>query len=146
MTELPLQPESIMIREFRSADTARVTSIWEQVFPDDRPHNQPAKVIRDKISVQDNLFFVAEEERRVTGTVLAGYDGHRGWLYTIAVDPTAHRTGTGKKLVERALEALKARGCTKVNLQIRTDNSQVVQFYERLGFKLEERISMGKLL
>jgi ribosomal protein S18 acetylase RimI-like enzyme len=134
------------IREFKPADSAEVISIWEQVFPDDRPHNQPAKVIHDKISVQDNLFFVAEHERKVIGTVLAGYDGHRGWLYSVAVDPDAHRTGTGKNLVDHALGALKAKGCSKVNLQIRTDNSQVVQFYESLGFELEERISMGKLL
>jgi len=134
------------VREFNPADTTAVIKIWEQVFPDDRPHNQPAKVIRDKISARDNLFFVAEHERRVIGTVLAGYDGHRGWLYSVAVDPAAHRAGTGKNLVDHALTALKARGCSKVNLQIRADNSQVVQFYERLGFKLEERISMGKLL
>jgi ribosomal protein S18 acetylase RimI-like enzyme len=134
------------IREFKTADEEDVISIWEQVLPNDRPHNRPAKVIRDKVRAQDNLFFVAEEAQRVIGTIIAGYDGHRGWLYSVAVHPDAHGTGAGKNLVDHALDALKARGCTKVNLQIRANNSQVVQFYERLGFTLEDRISMGKLL
>ena len=77
---------------------------------------------------------------------MAGYDGHRGWLYAVAVDRNVRRVGVGAKLVEHAVRHLQAIGCVKVNLQIRANNSEVVDFYKALGFKVEDRISMGKLL
>lgn len=75
-----------------------------------------------------------------------GYDGHRGWLYTVAVRPDVQRRGIGRALVQRAEESLAALGCPKVNLQVMTSNAAVVGFYERLGYGVEERISMGKSL
>ncbi len=77
---------------------------------------------------------------------MAGYDGHRGWLYAIAVDPARQRNGIGTKLVLHAEAALGKLGCRKVNLQMRTDNQKVSAFYRRLGYAAEDRISMGKLL
>ena len=89
------------------------------------------------------MLFVATEADTVVGTVMAGYDGHRGWLYTVAVSPERRRCGIGTALVRHAVGALCAAGCAKVNLQIRATNLEVRGFYESLGFEAEERLSMG---
>ncbi len=136
----------MIIRTFREADSAAVAALWAEVFPDDPPHNAPAIVIPKKLAVQPELFFVAEGEGRIAGTVMAGYDGHRGWLYTVAVDPRLRRKGVGTALVRHAEAALLALGCPKVNLQVRASNAAVVAFYRSLGYAVEERISMGKRL
>ena len=77
----------MIVRVFREADADAVSALWREVFPDDPPHNAPPLVIQQKLRVQPELFFVAEEEETIAGTVLAGYDGHRGWLYAVAVNP-----------------------------------------------------------
>jgi ribosomal protein S18 acetylase RimI-like enzyme len=76
---------------------------------------------------------------------MAGYDGHRGWLYSVAVDQSKRRKGIGSKLVRHIVRALHDRGCIKINLQVRSANAAVVSFYGSLGFKVEDRISMGFL-
>ena len=108
-------------------------------------HNDPVFSIRQKVTVRDGLFFVAVDPG-VVGTVMAGYDGHRGWIYSLAVLPELQRRGVGAALVRHAEEALIARGCAKVNLQVVASNSAVVGFYEKLGYSVEPRISMGKRL
>jgi ribosomal protein S18 acetylase RimI-like enzyme len=135
-----------MIRVFRESDAEAVTALWREVFPDNPPHGAPALVIRQKLCVQPELFFVAVEQEEVVGTVLAGYDGHRGWLYAVAVSPRHRRRGVGAALVRHAEAALAALGCPKVNLQVRASNAGVVAFYQKLGFHVEERVSMGKHL
>ncbi len=79
-------------------------------------------------------------------TVMGGYDGHRGWIYSLAVDDHKRHRGIGTALVEKIEQSLKALGCLKVNLQVVGSNSGVVDFYEKLGFSVEDRISMGKRL
>jgi ribosomal protein S18 acetylase RimI-like enzyme len=97
--------------------------------------------------MDDGLFFVAEGPAgEVQGTVMAGYDGHRGWLYAVAVEPGLRQRGVGRALVEHACAELAARGCGKVNLQVREDSEAVAAFYEALGFVREPRISLGRLL
>ena len=145
LTAFHMNP-AMQIRLFNEQDTARVASLWREAFPDARPHNHPLTVIDSKLAIQDDLFFVAEEDSGVIGTIIAGYDGHRGWLYSVAVDPALRGRGTGKQLVHHAIDALKNLGCAKVNLQVRSDNNQVVAFYKSLGFDVEDRVSMGKLL
>ena len=135
------------IRKYQTADRAPLVELWQKVFPEDPPHNAPDAVISAKLAV-DDLIFVAEREADVdlAGACMAGYDGHRGWLYAVAVHPDARREGVGKALVLRAIDELKALGCIKINLQIRADNSEVAAFYQALGFSVEERLSMGVLL
>lgn len=94
----------------------------------------------------DDLIFIAEENGAVCGAAMAGYDGHRGWIYAVAVAPDMRRRGIGRGLVEASTHALHGVGCNKLNLQVRADNSEVVAFYESLGFVREPRISLGKLL
>jgi ribosomal protein S18 acetylase RimI-like enzyme len=134
----------VLIRSYRETDEESVAQLWSAVFQHPAPRNVPRSVIAQKLAIQRELLFVAEKEGSVVGTAMAEYDGHRGWLYTVAVRPDVQRRGIGRALVQRAEESLAALGCPKVNLQVMTSNAAVVGFYERLGYVVEERISMGK--
>jgi ribosomal protein S18 acetylase RimI-like enzyme len=135
-----------MIRTYEEGDHDQVVALWRRVFPNARPHNDPAKSIALKQREQPELLFVAVDDGRVIGTTMAGYDGHRGWLYHVAVDPDRQGGGIGTQLVRHAERLLAERGCVKVNLQVESDNGGVVSFYKRLGYDVEERVSMGRLL
>ena len=133
------------IRQFCESDRSDLIKLWNAVFPDDPSHNEPSKVIEAKLAI-DNLIFIAEHEGLIIGACMAGYDGHRGWLYAVAVCNEQRRSGVGSALVQHAIQALKVMGCIKVNLQIRATNTQVTTFYESLGFVIEERLSMGTFI
>ena len=134
------------IRPYREADEPEVAALWSAIFPEQRPWNQPARYIARKLAVQRELFLVGEIDGRVVATVVAGFDGVRGWAYHLAVAPANRRLGYGRAMMEAAEARLAALGCPKLNLQILGDNSAVARFYERLGYAVEERVSMGKLL
>jgi len=134
------------IRNYHSADRDSVISLWNSVFPGSTGHNDPGDSIDRKMAIDDSLLFVAAEGAAIVGAVIAGYDGHRGWIYSLAVDPEHRRCGIGRQLVCSAEQALQRLGCPKLNLQVRADNAEVVAFYQSLGFGVEERISMGKLV
>ena len=119
-------------------------ALWGEVLSDSAPHNDPAQVIRQKTAVERDLFYVAVVESTVIGTVMGGYDGHRGWGYSLAVTPNYQRQGVGSALMAHLEAALVQRGCLKINLQVRASNEEVVAFYEKLGYNVEERVSMGK--
>ena len=122
----------------------QVIQLWGDVLGYQSGHNAPALVIDKKLAVQDGLFFVALDAQTVVGTVLAGYDGHRGWLYSVAVHPAHQHKGIGSALVRHAEKALASRGCVKINLQIVQGNEAVTAFYAALGYAVEPRVSMGK--
>lgn len=124
----------------------QVIGLWETVFGYDTAHNAPSLAIDKKLAVQDGLFFVAIVEGVIVGTILAGYDGHRGWLYSVAVRPSHRNKGLGAALVNHAERALTERGCMKINLQITSGNEGVSAFYESLGYAVEKRVSMGKCI
>lgn len=123
-----------------------VIELWEAVFGYETAHNEPGRAIDKKLAVTDGLFFVALVDNAVVGTILAGYDGHRGWLYSVAVHPSHCGKGLGANLVHHAEHALSALGCMKINLQILSSNETVRAFYEHLGYSIEPRISMGKTI
>jgi len=133
------------IRKFEENDKAALIKLWQTVFPDDPPHNEPSTVIEAKLDV-DDLIFVAESNGAIIGACMVGYDGHRGWLYAVAVDPAYRRNGAGAKLVRYSLQVLRQLGCVKVNLQIRSTNTGVAEFYKSLGFNVEDRLSMGAFI
>jgi len=135
----------MQIRKYRQNDEDALVALWQTIFPDDPPHNAPRKVIAEKRKV-DDLIFVIEQDSTLIGACMAGYDGHRGWLYAVGVLPDYRRSGMGAALVEHTMAALEKIGCEKVNLQIRSTNTQVASFYNALGFKTEDRISMGRFL
>ena len=124
----------------------QVVRLWEQVFGYQAAHNSPALVIDKKLAVADGLFFVAVVEGVVVGTIMAGYDGHRGWIYSVAVHPDHRRQRIGTQLLSFAESQLTSRGCLKINLQIMDGNDKVQGFYEANGYAVEKRISMGKKL
>lgn len=126
------------------AHRAQVIELWQEAFGYDSAHNLPSLAIDKKLAVNDGLFFVATDKKAVIGTILAGYDGHRGWLYSVAVHADYRRQGLGASLVRHAEQALTALGCMKINLQVTGGNEGVVGFYEALGYGVEPRISMGK--
>ena len=132
------------IRPFQPQDRSQVIALWNEVFAYPEPHNDPAESIRRKLAVKDDLFLVAVEDSKVLGTAMGGYDGHRGWVYSLAVDPEHRRKGIGTALMRSLEEKLESLGCPKLNLQVLNHNLGVVAFYESLGYKVEERTSMGK--
>jgi ribosomal protein S18 acetylase RimI-like enzyme len=124
----------------------QAVGLWELVFGYGAPHNAPALVIDKELAVADGLFFVALTGGAVVGTILAGYDGHRGWIYSMAVHPDHRKRAIGSQLLAFAEGRLALLGCVKINLQIMEGNEQVRAFYEANGYTVEERISMGKRL
>ncbi|MEM9367368.1 MAG: GNAT family acetyltransferase [Planctomycetota bacterium] len=138
--------EGIEIRVYAEHDRFQVIELWNDVFECPTGHNDPASSLNRKVAVQDGLFFVALDNGQVIGTTMAGYDGHRGWLYSIAVHPEWRRRGVGSALVRHAEDQLRIKGCPKVNLQVIADNESVVGFYQTLGFSVEPRVSLGKRL
>jgi ribosomal protein S18 acetylase RimI-like enzyme len=136
----------MIIREFADFDTTAVAALWREVFPENPAHNRPEDDIKRKLEIQRELFFVAEVDSRIVGTAMGGYDGHRGWVYYVAVAPQYRRRGIGEALMKKAEDGLKAIGCYKINLQVREGNEEVVAFYEKLGYHVEPRVSMGKKL
>ena len=134
------------VRSFHLKDKQQVAALWRTVFPDDPAHNQPEQMIDLKLSVQDDLFFVYEQNGQTKGSVMAGFDGVRGWIHKLAAHPDLAGVGVGRQLMAAAEAGLKEVGCTKVNLQVRETNTQVIGFYKKLGYDIEPRTSMGKRL
>ncbi|PSJ43238.1 GNAT family acetyltransferase [Allosphingosinicella deserti] len=134
------------ISHYRDAHFDGVDALWREAFPNDPPYNRAELAIPAKLAVQPELFLVAEDEERVVGTAMAGYDGHRGWLYAVAVRGSHRGRKIAAALIREAEARLAALGCTKVNLQVRADNDVVVNLYASLGYEIEPRISMGKRL
>ncbi|NKC11863.1 MAG: GNAT family acetyltransferase [Gammaproteobacteria bacterium] len=130
------------IRKFTDADSDQLKALWRLTLPDEAPYNQPDYSLAAKLAF-DDMIFVAAGGGTLLGSVMAGYDGHRGWLYCVCVAPEYRRRGLGGQLVQHALAALTHKGCAKVNIQIREDNQAAAGFYATLGFAVEARISMG---
>jgi hypothetical protein len=134
------------IRPYEDRDEPGVVNLWRTVFGYTEPRNDPARALRQKLSHDRDLLLVAVGDGHILGTIMGGYDGHRGWLYSVAVDPAHRRRGIATALVQHMERRLADRGCPKINLQVFPSNAQAVAFYRSLGFAVEERISMGKVL
>jgi ribosomal protein S18 acetylase RimI-like enzyme len=133
------------IRPFQPEDEAAVLALWEHCGLI-RPWNDPHQDIRRKLAVRPEWFLVGVLEERVVACVMAGYEGHRGWLNYLAVAPEHQRHGWGRALVTEAERLLRSAGCPKINLQVRVANAGVVEFYRRLGYAVDEVVSLGKRL
>ena len=133
------------IRSFKTGESEAVIELW-RVCNLVVPWNDPHRDIERKMQVQPELFFVGEIENRIVATVMAGYEGHRGWLNYLAVAPDMQRQGFGRQIVEFAIEKLRERGCPKINLQVRASNVEVIAFYKALGFQVEEVLNLGMRL
>jgi ribosomal protein S18 acetylase RimI-like enzyme len=136
----------MLIRPFSRADTDAVVTLWTDCGLV-RPWNDPLADIERKLSEQPELFLVGVDEGgTVIATAMAGFDGHRGWVHYLAVDPTLQRKGFGRQLMAEVERLLVERGCPKLSLQIRDDNTKVIGFYRGLGYGQDNVISLGKRL
>jgi ribosomal protein S18 acetylase RimI-like enzyme len=135
----------VEIRPFADADEEAVVRLWERCELT-RPWNDPRKDIRRKLAVRPDLFLVGVVGGEVAGTVMAGYDGHRGWINYLAVAPEHRRQGLGRLLMAEAERRLAREGCPKINLQVRATNQAVAAFYRRIGYVEDPVVSFGKRL
>ncbi|ACB77191.1 GNAT family acetyltransferase [Opitutus terrae] len=133
------------IRAYRDADEKAVVGLWRACGLV-RPQNDPRKDIRRKLKVNPEWFLVGEHDGRVVASAMVGYEGHRGWINYLAVEPRFQRTGFGRALMDEAERILRAAGCPKINLQVRTNNEAAVAFYRQLGFAVDDVVSLGKRL
>jgi ribosomal protein S18 acetylase RimI-like enzyme len=133
------------IRSFELGDTDAVLRLWEEGGLV-RPWNDPRKDIARKLTTQPELFLVGEDGGRLLATAMVGYDGHRGWVNYLAVAADARRLSYGRLMMDEAERMLTERGCPKLNLQIRSDNHSVIEFYRRLGYAEDRVVSYGKRL
>ena len=132
-------------RTYRAHDAQALVELWAACGLT-RPWNDPCLDLARKLADSPELLLVAEHEGELVGSVMAGYDGHRGWINYLAVHPSRQGSGLGRQLMAAAEERLGALGCAKVNLQIRDDNAAARGFYEAIGYRQDPVVSYGKRL
>ncbi len=133
------------IRAFSADDRNDVIKLWSEcglVVP----QNNPQLDIERKMQVNSEWFLVGEIGGKIIATCMAGYEGHRGWINYLAVSPQYRRQGLAARLMREAEKILQNAGCPKINLQVRTSNKDVIEFYKSAGFRKDDVISMGKRL
>ena len=135
----------IIIRPYSPDDERAVVDLWRRCNLV-RPQNNPKLDIERKLNVNPELFLVGFIDGKVVATVMGGYEGHRGWVNYLGVAPEHRKQGLGRQIVKVLEEKLEAKGCPKINLQVRNDNLEALLFYEKLGYKKDEVQSMGKRL
>lgn len=135
----------LKIRAFESADEASVVALWRECGLT-RPWNDPHADIARKLTEQPDLFLVGETEGEVVATVMVGFDGHRGWAYYLAVSADHRGRSLGSALMQEAERLLVERGCPKLNLMVRSSNTEVIEFYRKLGYSQDEVVNLGKRL
>ncbi|MDM9560200.1 GNAT family acetyltransferase [Bordetella petrii] len=140
-----MNPPALSIRQFQPADADAVVQLWRDCGLT-RPWNDPYKDIARKLTVQPELFLVGTAGGALVAAVMAGYDGHRGWVNYLAVAPGCQRRGYATALMQAVERQLLAMGCPKINLLVRGGNEAVVAFYRKLAFTQDEVISLGKRL
>jgi ribosomal protein S18 acetylase RimI-like enzyme len=133
------------IRSYQSADQDQVIALWEACDLL-RPWNDPIKDIQRKLERDPELFLVGTINQNIVASAMVGYEGHRGWINYLAVNPVYQRHGYGRQMMQHAEQLLKQLDCPKVNLQIRTDNSQAIEFYRALGYQTDQVVGLGKRL
>ena len=133
------------LRAFAPADTPALVALW-QACGLTRPWNDPYRDIERKRAVDPELLLVAERAGELVASVMIGYEGHRGWINYLAVAPVCQREGIGRALMAHAEHLLRERGCPKINLMIRGDNTEALAFYRRLGYIADDAIALGKRL
>lgn len=131
------------IRRYAEPDFPAVVALWDEAGIS-VPYNDPAQEIPLAVASPNAALFIGEEHGKLVGTVLAGHDGHRGWLYKLAVAPAQQQRGLGRRLVAHAESWLAQQGMPKINLMIRDTNATVRDFYVRLGYVVAPRIVMQK--
>lgn len=138
-------PEKLDIRPYRCEDRAPLVALWDAAGLV-RPWNDPGRDIDRKLAVGDDLLLVGLLRGRLVASVMAGYEGHRGWVNYLAVEPQLQGRGLGAEIMADAERRLRSLGCPKINLQIRTGNVEAARFYQRIGYTGDDVVSMSKRL
>lgn len=134
--------EALRIRRFVAQDDAAVIALWN-VCGLTRVWNQPQRDVARKLAFQSELFFVGECEGRIVASVMAGYEGHRGAVNYLAVEPAWRGRGIGGALMRHVHDVLRTLGCPKINLLVRETNAEVIAFYRKLGYAVEPNVQLG---
>jgi len=135
----------LVVRTYSAEDQQAVIDLWDRCGLL-RPWNNPGKDICRKLRANSDWFLVAVVGSKIVGSIMIGYEGHRGWINYLAVDPSLRRQGVGRRLMEQAEELLRKAACPKINLQIRSANKEAADFYASLGYLQDDVISLGKRL
>lgn len=133
------------IRAYQTSDEEAVIALWNECGLT-RPWNDPRRDIARKLTEQPELFLVAAEQDDLLGTAMVGFDGHRGWVYYLAVKPSHQHQSIGRALVTEAEALLIERGCPKINLMVRSSNQAVVEFYRKLDYGQDDVVVLSKRL
>ena len=133
------------IRQFEIQDEEQVTALWKECKLT-VPWNDPKKDIQRKLKVNPELFLVGELDDVIVGSIMGGYEGHRGWVNYLAVSPSHRKKGLGRQLMEAVEVKLREMGCPKINLQVRETNLDVIEFYKAIGYNMDHVVGMGKRL
>lgn len=140
----------VTIRSVTADDTEAIVALWLDVFPEyndpTRPQRDPRANIERKLAFGDGLFWLLERDGRIVATAMAGYDGHRGWIYSIGVAPSERRHGHARTLLAHAETELRARGCPKINIQVLAVNEQALHFWRAAGYQPDHVVSFGRRL
>ncbi|MCP4260112.1 MAG: GNAT family acetyltransferase [Planctomycetes bacterium] len=139
------EQENLLIRPYQDRDEKNVIQLWHNcnlVVP----WNDPKLDIECKLKVNPDLFLVGLIEGKIIATAMGGYDGHRGWINYLAVSQEIRQKGVGRRIVEQVEAKLSKLGCPKINIQIRSSNQDAIDFYGKIGFSIDDVISMDKRL
>jgi ribosomal protein S18 acetylase RimI-like enzyme len=140
-----IQMNEMVIKNYNSSFEKQVIDLWFECGLI-VPWNNPKRDIERKMDDDPSLFFICEIGGRITGSCMAGYDGHRGWIYYLAVKPEFQKQGIASKLIREAESRLLKIGCPKINLMVRKSNEDVISFYRRIGYKDDPVVVLSKKL
>ena len=133
------------IRPYQDSDEQTIIQLWLDCGLV-APQNNPVRDIQRKLKVNPEWFIVGLKDEEIIASCMVGYEGHRGWINYLAIAPSEQRRGYAKKMMEEAERILRSVNCPKINLQVRSSNSQVIKFYESIGFNVDQAVSLGKRL
>ena len=137
--------DEMIVRQFSPGDKEAVIDLWK-ICNLIKPWNNPEQDISRKLKDSPELFLVGTIDDIIVASVMAGYDGHRGWIYYLAVGPEYWKQRLGKRMMTAAEEKLLDIGCPKIDLMVRKNNLDVIKFYEKIGYGHDEVITMSKRL
>jgi ribosomal protein S18 acetylase RimI-like enzyme len=136
---------ALTVAPIGDGDVADVIALWQRCGLT-RPWNDPASDIALARKGENAAMLAGRDDSGIVASVLVGHDGHRGWVYYVAVDPDCRHKGYGRVIMDAAEHWLRLRGIEKLQLLVRPDNSQVQAFYQSLGYLEQERIVYARWL